>query len=177
MSPLSSTETLPSSTCHASLSPLLSARHNAAMHRMTHGMCRFLDVNLNRIYDEDNLCISVSPTCKSYEHTLIGRLMLAVQECTEYLDIHSTSAATPPFAFHMGQPEAASYAASFPVAYTLDDRSKGSRGTAIAYAAEVWYSALSVSSLGWNPKGFVNVSSIPCPCSCAQCTGPRFLFQ
>eukprot|EP00884_Botryococcus_braunii_P001819 jgi/Botrbrau1/11638/Bobra.0209s0028.1 len=98
---------------------------------------RFLDVNLNRIYTERDIAEAASPQCTSYEHTLIGRLLMAIRDCDEFLDVHSTSATTPPFAFHMGSLEAASYAASFPVAYTLEDSSEGSRGTGVAYAALV----------------------------------------
>ena len=46
----------------------------------------------------------------------------AIRGATAYMDLHSASAATPPFAFHQSGCEAARrYSAGFPVAYTVDD--------------------------------------------------------
>jgi hypothetical protein len=127
------------------VNPIASARScTLSSHMANQPLCcgpiswdRFVDVNLNRIYTADDVAEASDPQCKSYEHTLVGRLLLAIRDCDEFLDVHSTSAPTPPFAFHMGSAAAAAYASSFPVAYTLEDRTEGARGTAVAYAAQV----------------------------------------
>ena len=49
-------------------------------------------------------------------------LVHAIRGATAYMDLHSASASTPPFAFHHPGCEAARrYSAGFPVAYTVDD--------------------------------------------------------
>ncbi len=106
-------------------------------------LCRFLGANLNRLYTEEALQTTLQPD-PPYEYTLIAPLMHAVRDCTEFLDIHSTSAPTPPMAFHMLGDAAFEYALSFPVDFTLEDETGGSRGTSVAYAAQVGLGALAV---------------------------------
>ena len=89
-------------------------------------MRRFVGANLNRLFanlpphpPEDRPADGPGPYS---EHTRAAALARAIQGATAYLDLHSTSADTPPFAFQQpGCAVAARFAASFPVAYTIDD--------------------------------------------------------
>lgn len=87
---------------------------------------RFVGTNLNRLFanlpppsPEDGPADGPGPPS---EHARAVALARAIQGATAYLDLHSTSADTLPFAFQQpGCAVAARFAASFPVAYTIDD--------------------------------------------------------
>ena len=87
---------------------------------------RFVGTNLNRLFanlpppsPEDG---PADGPGRPSEHARAAALARAIQGATAYLDLHSTSADTPPFAFQQpGCAVAARFAASFPVAYTIDD--------------------------------------------------------
>ena len=88
--------------------------------------CRFVELNLNRLFANLPTPLATggpaaSPGLAS-EHKRAAELARAIQGATAYLDLHSTSADTPPFAFQQpGCAVTARFAASFPVAYTIDD--------------------------------------------------------
>ena len=94
------------------------------------GVCatrRFVGANLNRLFASQPTPASEDGPAESpglpSEHRRAAVLARAIQGATAYLDLHSTSAETPPFAFQQpGCAVAARFAASFPVAYTIDDR-------------------------------------------------------
>lgn len=66
------------------------------------------------------------------EHRRVPELAAAIEQSTAHVDIHSSSAPSPPFCFHFPGAEAAAFAASFPVAYAIEDTSI--RGTTIHWA-------------------------------------------
>ncbi len=51
------------------------------------------------------------------------QLASAIEQSTQHVDIHSSSAASPAFCLHFPGAETAEFAASFPVAYVIQDTS------------------------------------------------------
>ena len=95
---------------------------------------RFIDSNLNRIFD-------VPHHEQGYEHSLLNDLKQHIQESDWYLDIHSTSAPTQPFAipldFHPESTcslESQSVAECLPVTFVLEDILDSLEGTTMHWA-------------------------------------------
>jgi hypothetical protein len=49
----------------------------------------------------------------------VSRIAAEIGRCSALLDVHSTSAATPPFALPVPHPDANAYAATFPVDFVV----------------------------------------------------------
>jgi len=105
---------------------------------------RFIDVNLNRIFHEDRLRRKgVEPPSPiendplfttAYEVGLVQKLANEIEECDEYIDIHSTSAGSLPFALPAADPESEKLATSFAVDFVIQKLVKSVQGTSIGWA-------------------------------------------
>lgn len=93
--------------------------------------CRFVDINLNRLFTSEEAQLAAAGG-GGVEHRRVPELAAAIEQSTQHVDIHSSSAASPPFCFHFPGPETAAFAASFPVAYAIEDTSI--QGTSIHWA-------------------------------------------
>lgn len=97
---------------------------------------RFVDVNLNRIVCGD--CPRLAPTNSiepsGYEYTLVPGLQEHIAASDVYLDIHSTSAASPPFAITVDNDVSHAMAFSMPVHYILQGLLQSLDGTTMHYA-------------------------------------------
>lgn len=98
---------------------------------------RFIDVNLNRIftsqYIEQNLKSNFNPNAP-YEDSRLSEIIQEIEKCDYYLDLHSTSAPTQPFAIVTPDPESESIAKNFPVKFVLHNVIRVIFGTSIDYA-------------------------------------------
>lgn len=92
---------------------------------------RFVDNNLNRLFTPDEAQLAAAGG-GGIEHRRVPELAAAIEQSTQHVDIHSSSAASPPFCFHFPGAESAAYATSFPVAYAIEDTSI--QGTSIHWA-------------------------------------------
>lgn len=108
---------------------------------------RFIDLNLNRIFRAPFTEIAnISPTNTSsssdlfphppYELSRLSILMKAISWCDYLIDIHSTSAETPPFAICTEGSRSEKFATTFPVEYVIKDLSKLVSGTTLECAKE-----------------------------------------
>jgi len=107
---------------------------------------RFIDVNLNRIFHETRLrkmskdlsieTDSVKNSClkKHYELTQVQQVADEIAECDEYIDIHSTSAKSYPFALPALDAESEKFAESFGVDFVIEKLVKSVHGTSIGWA-------------------------------------------
>jgi len=107
---------------------------------------RFIDVNLNRIFHEDRLRRKDSGTQPSspidndpllmttYEVGLVQNLADEISDCDEYIDIHSTSSKSCPFALPARDSESEKFACSFAVDFVIEKLVKSVKGTSIGWA-------------------------------------------
>jgi len=105
---------------------------------------RFIDVNLNRIFHDDKLkrkdkvsqpeSPMVEDSLNLYEVGLVQRLADAISDCDEYIDIHSTSASSLPFALPAGDVESEKMATSFCIDFVIEKLVKSVQGTSIGWA-------------------------------------------
>jgi len=105
---------------------------------------RFIDVNLNRIFMESKLRRSGSITAEpldqdsflrnKYEVTRVQKIADEIADCDYYIDIHSTSARSFPFALPSNDAESEIFAASFNVDFVIEKLVKSVRGTSIGWA-------------------------------------------
>jgi len=96
---------------------------------------RFIDLNLNRIFRSPFLEESYDMFGKPpYELMRLRYIADAIQWCDYLIDIHSTSAETPPFALCTDNPRSEKYASTFPVEYVIKDLSQLVNGTTLECA-------------------------------------------
>jgi len=107
---------------------------------------RFIDVNLNRIFHADKLKRKdkvIQPETpmgedpdlvENYEVGLVQKLADAISDCDEYIDIHSTSASSQPFALPAGDIESEKMATSFCIDFVIEKLVKSVQGTSIGWA-------------------------------------------
>jgi len=105
---------------------------------------RFIDVNLNRIFHEDKLKrkdkITETPMeedpqlADNYEVGIVQEIANAIAVCDEYIDIHSTSASSQPFALPAGDPESEKMATSFSIDFVIEKLVKSVQGTSVGWA-------------------------------------------
>jgi predicted deacylase len=105
---------------------------------------RFIDVNLNRIFMESKLRRSGSITANpmdqdkvlrtQYEVTRVQQIADEIADCDVYIDIHSTSAKSYPFALPSNDPESEALASTFAVDFVIEKLVKSVRGTSIGWA-------------------------------------------
>jgi len=96
---------------------------------------RYIDVNLNRMFlshkPED------SHKTEVYESSRLEAIIAEMHQCDAYLDIHSTSAPTPPFAIVTHGEKSERLAKKFPVEFILHNVGKVIRGTSIDYVKQL----------------------------------------
>jgi len=110
---------------------------------------RFIDVNLNRIFHErrlrrtstagllempKDLLYNDKVIKEQYEVTRVQVLADEIAECDEYIDIHSTSAKSYPFALPALDADSEAFARSFAVDFVIEQLVKSVRGTSIGWA-------------------------------------------
>jgi len=105
---------------------------------------RFIDVNLNRIFMENKLRRRGSCTSNpldqddilrtQYEVTRVQNIADEIADCDMYIDIHSTSAKSYPFALPSTDPESETLAATFNVDFVIEKLVRSVCGTSIGWA-------------------------------------------
>jgi len=97
---------------------------------------RFIDLNLNRIFRSPFLNEKSSDMFikRPYELSRMEYICKAIRWCDYLLDLHSTSADTPPFALFSDNILSERYATTFPVEYVIKDLSKCVLGTTLGFA-------------------------------------------
>jgi len=108
---------------------------------------RFIDVNLNRIFIENRLRkkgSTISPENPldqdeilrtQYEVSRVQEIADEISDCDMYIDIHSTSAKSCPFALPSTDPDSEAMASSFNVDFVIEKLVKSVRGTSIGWAS------------------------------------------
>jgi len=117
---------------------------------------RFIDVNLNRIFYAEklrkkkpepkltrklsvqlvsNVFEKAPPTKQCYELSRISVLAEAVEDCDEYIDIHSTSAKSHAFALPALDSKSEEFARSFCAEFVIEKLVKSVPGTSIGWAS------------------------------------------
>jgi len=97
---------------------------------------RFVDINLNRIFLHQFLENKDMISQDSYEYSRLMELAPEIKQCDEYLDLHSTSASTVPFAI-ITNIRSEEIAKKFPVKFILHNVVKVIEGTSVDYALEL----------------------------------------
>jgi len=107
---------------------------------------RFIDVNLNRIFFENRLrkkgstILPENPLDQDeilrtqYEVSRVQEIADEISDCDMYIDIHSTSAKSCPFALPSTDPDSEAMASSFSVDFVIEKLVKSVRGTSIGWA-------------------------------------------
>lgn len=100
---------------------------------------RFVDVNLNRIFNDTfmniNKNVSLDLFSKvQYELTRLPKIAKAIEWCDYLLDVHSTSANTAPFSICPDDPLSQGFACTFPVESVVKNLSNLVIGTTIEWA-------------------------------------------
>jgi len=102
---------------------------------------RFVDLNLNRIfqptYIQNNLSEIFASVPTKYELSRLPILTKAIEWCDYLIDIHSTSAMTPPFVICPSDDKSELFAQTFPVEYMIKDLSKIVQGTTLEWATRL----------------------------------------
>lgn len=97
---------------------------------------RFVDANLNRCFTDEVLSVGGEASTPPYEHARARELAPLLAAADAVLDLHTTSAPTPPFAMFPPQSQlSAALAAALPVDFALADATGAGLGLAIEYAA------------------------------------------
>jgi len=100
---------------------------------------RFIDVNLNRIFTET--FVSEGPKDhffhSNYEFSLVHSICQEIADCDEYLDMHSTSSKSVPFAIPADNEESRKLAESFGAGFVIEDLIKSVKGTTIDFAQKL----------------------------------------
>jgi len=99
---------------------------------------RYIDVNLNRIFmiHRDQKQGDTHQEVP-YERSRLEAIITEMHQCDAYLDIHSTSAPTPPFAIVSSGEQSEYLAKKFPVQFVLHNVAKVIHGTSIDYAKQL----------------------------------------
>jgi hypothetical protein len=109
---------------------------------------RFIDVNLNRIFHEHRLrrrstaglempkdpLYNDKHLKEHYEVTRVQVLADEIADCDEYIDIHSTSARSYPFALPALDSDSEMFARTFAVDFVIEQLVKSVKGTSIGWA-------------------------------------------
>jgi len=98
---------------------------------------RFLDINLNRIFTEQFLQNKMKTDFianELYEVTRLEEIANEIEQCDEYLDLHSTSAPSFPFAIVTPEIKSEIIAKSFPVKFILHNIVNVIVGTTLEHA-------------------------------------------
>jgi len=96
---------------------------------------RFVDINLNRIFTPHFMKKKTDLLGKElYEVSRLEEIAPEIEKCDEYLDIHSTSAPTVPFAIVTPGEESENIAKKFPVNFILHNLVKVIVGTSLDHA-------------------------------------------
>jgi len=96
---------------------------------------RFIDMNLNRMfepkwYDEEH---GAAHSDDPYERSLLKGIITEMNKCDTYLDLHSTSAPTVPFAILSPGSKSEALSRNFPVKFLLHNVGKVIHGTSLDY--------------------------------------------
>jgi hypothetical protein len=92
---------------------------------------RFIDTNLNRIFG----AVQEEDDDTGYEYSLLKNLQNQIDLCDWYLDLHSTSAQTEPFAIPLDSNAGSqSVAECIPVTFVLEDLLESLEGTTMHWA-------------------------------------------
>jgi len=98
---------------------------------------RFIDINLNRIFTSQfinqNLQEDILPG-DLYELSRLREIAKEIELCDDFLDLHSTSAPTLPFAIVAPTANSEAMAKQFPIRFVLHNVTKVIFGTSIDYA-------------------------------------------
>jgi len=96
---------------------------------------RFIDMNLNRMFEPKWYDTELEPphVDDPYERSRLGDIIAEMDKCDAYLDIHSTSAPTVPFAILPPGKKSEALAKKFPVKFILHNVGKVIRGTSLDY--------------------------------------------
>lgn len=98
---------------------------------------RFLDSNLNRLFQEDRIDPD-TPGVHGYEGSIVGPIAAEIKASTHYLDIHTCSALAPPCALPAGHDASEALAERLPVAFVVQDLAHGTnqKGTSMDWCLE-----------------------------------------
>lgn len=88
---------------------------------------RFVDANLNRLFD-------VEHEHQGYEHSLLETLQQNIDCSDWYMDLHSTSASSEPFCIAVENTVSQSVAECMPVTFVLEDLLESLEGTTMHWA-------------------------------------------
>jgi len=97
---------------------------------------RFVDVNLNRIFKPSLMSMETGDLFfkETHEMSRIQEIAMAIEECDEFLDLHSTSSPSPPFAIPGDSSHSRELAISLSVDFVIENLAKVIEGTTIDYA-------------------------------------------
>jgi len=99
---------------------------------------RFIDVNLNRMFTPQYCDQQGAPHVHDpYERSRLEEIIPEMHKCDSYLDIHSTSAPTIPFAIVPPGAKSETLAKKFPVKFILHNVMKVISGTSIDYVKQL----------------------------------------
>lgn len=100
---------------------------------------RFIDLNLNRLFTDHFMEKDSSDIFyqQNYEMSRLRDIAKEIEECDEYLDIHSTSAPTPPFAIPADNKNSRHFAAKYlPVDFVIEELATVLKGTTVGWAGK-----------------------------------------
>jgi len=94
---------------------------------------RYIDVNLNRMFILHHCDQKQAAHTEPYEQSRLEEIITEIHKCDSYLDIHSTSAPSFPFAIVPPGETSEALAMNFPVKFILHNVARVIRGTSIDY--------------------------------------------
>jgi succinylglutamate desuccinylase len=98
---------------------------------------RFIDVNLNRMFIPQYYEQGAPHVDDPYERSRLEEIIFEMHKCDAYLDIHSTSAPTIPFAIVPPGEKSEAMAKKFPVKFILHNVIKVISGTSVDYVKDL----------------------------------------
>jgi len=96
---------------------------------------RYIDVNLNRMFVPEyyDTTLGTPNTVDPYERSRLEEIISEMDNCDAYLDLHSTSSPSGPFAIVPPGEKSETLAKSFPVEFVLHNVIQAIRGTSVDY--------------------------------------------
>jgi len=121
---------------------------------------RFIDINLNRIFTSQFTHANLQEDMikKGYELSRLNEIVAEIQKCDSFLDIHSTSAPTLPFAIVGPTPQSEKVGKSFPVKFVLHNVVRVIVGTSVEYAHSLNKEAVCVECGQHNDRDTVEIA-------------------
>jgi len=122
---------------------------------------RFIDINLNRIFTPQFIHSNLQRDMTSqdlYEISRVREVVKEIEKCDVFLDLHSTSAPTIPFAIVTPGSESERIANTFPIGFVLHNVVEVVRGTSIEFAHSINKVAICVECGQHSERSSVDVA-------------------